>query len=86
MLAQLGIGLVQHGAACCQIRVGGLPLAILGHDFGQFAVRLGDFAVLRGVADDGGIGHLRGQLFEARFDLVEFVDRYCMAVELELKR
>ena len=50
-----------------------LVLAVLGDDFGQIAVRLGDFAVLLAVADDGGIGHLRGQFFEMLFDLVQLL-------------
>ena len=69
--AHIGIGLVQHGSAPARVGRRLLVFAVLRDDFGQIAVRLGDFAILLAVADDGGIGHLRGQFFEMLFDLVE---------------
>ena len=59
--------------ACVELVRRFFVVAILRDDFGQIAVRLGDFAVLLAIADDGGIGHLRGQFVEARLDLVELV-------------
>ena len=69
--AQVGVGFLQHGARFLKIVVSRFPLAILADGLGQIAVRLGDFAILRGVVDDGGVGHLRRQLVEAALDLVE---------------
>ena len=61
-------------ARLSQLAVGLLPLAVLGHHFGQFAVRLGDLAVLVGIGDHGRIGHLRGELVEALFELFELLE------------
>ena len=59
--------------ACARFARHVLPLAILGDDLGQLALRLGGLAILLGIADHGGIGHLARQFLEARFDLVELV-------------
>src|SRR5579871_164638 len=69
--AKLGILILQHRAGLREAAVYLLPLAKTGYDFGQLAVSLGDFAVLVGVRNYGGIGHLPVQLFKTLLELLE---------------
>ena len=68
---QVGVGFLEHGARLGEAVLHLFPLAVLGHDFGKFALRLGDLAVLVRVADDGRVGHLLSELVKAFFELIE---------------
>ena len=71
MALQIGIRLLEHGAGLGEAVLHLLPFAVLGHDVGKFALRLGDLAVLSRVADDGRIGHLLSELVKTFFELIE---------------
>ncbi len=66
---QLGIRLLQHGTGLLKAILHLLPLAVFEDGCLDLASRLGDLAVLAGVADHGRIGHLAGHLVEALFEL-----------------
>ena len=68
---ELGVLFLQHGASLGQAVFHLLPFAELGHQVGNLALRLGDFAVLIGVADHRRIGHLLSELVKALFELFE---------------
>src|ERR1039457_1359306 len=68
---EVGVRLQQHGTRLGQAVFDLLPFAILDHDVGKFAPRLGDLAVLIRVANDGRIGHLLGELVKTFFELIE---------------
>ncbi len=69
-LAQIGVGFVLHPLRFGQMLVDRFPLPIFRDRFFQVVARFGDFAVLRGIVEDRGVRHLRGQLFKAPLDPV----------------
>ena len=68
-LPHLGSGIAGHRTGLLKLARRLLPFAELLHDLGQVGIRLGCLAVLVAVTDDGGVGELLRQLFEAFFGL-----------------
>ena len=70
-LAEIGVGFILHPLRFGQVLADLFPLPIFRDRFFQIVAGFRDLAVLRGIVEDRGVHHLRGQLFKAPLNPVQ---------------